>query len=65
MAISFVGASVIWKFIYSFQPAPRPQIGLLNSIVTALGGEIVDYFRRRDAGALVAGCTCSGLPSFS
>jgi alpha-glucoside transport system permease protein len=39
MAISAVGASVIWKFIYSFQPAPRPQIGLLNSIVTALGGD--------------------------
>jgi alpha-glucoside transport system permease protein len=39
MAISAVGASVTWKFIYSFQPSPRPQIGLLNSIVTALGGE--------------------------
>ncbi|TET98839.1 MAG: sugar ABC transporter permease [Anaerolineales bacterium] len=39
MAISAVGASVIWKFIYSFQPSPRPQIGLLNSIVTALGGD--------------------------
>ena len=39
MAISAVGASVIWKFVYSFQPAPRPQIGLLNSIVTALGGD--------------------------
>ena len=39
MAISAVGASVIWRFIYSFRPAPRPQIGLLNSIVTALGGD--------------------------
>jgi alpha-glucoside transport system permease protein len=39
MAISAVGASVIWKFIYSFQPAGRPQIGLLNAIVTALGGD--------------------------
>jgi alpha-glucoside transport system permease protein len=39
MAISAVGASVIWKFVYSFQPVPRPQIGLLNSIVTALGGD--------------------------
>lgn len=39
MAISAVGASVIWKFIYSFQPAGRPQIGLLNAIVVALGGD--------------------------
>jgi len=39
MAISAVGASVIWKFVYSFQPAGRPQIGLLNAIVVALGGD--------------------------
>jgi alpha-glucoside transport system permease protein len=39
MAISAVGASVIWKFVYSFQPLPRPQIGLLNAIWTAFGGE--------------------------
>ncbi len=39
MAISAVGASVIWKFVYSFQPLPRPQIGLLNAVLVALGGE--------------------------
>lgn len=39
MAISAVGASVIWKFIYSFQPASLPQIGLLNAVYTWLGGE--------------------------
>jgi alpha-glucoside transport system permease protein len=39
MAISAVGASVIWKFVYSFQPIPRPQIGLLNAIWVALGGD--------------------------
>ena len=39
MAISAVGASVIWKFVYSFQAQPRPQIGLLNAIVVALGGD--------------------------
>lgn len=37
MAISAVGASVIWRFVYSFQPAGRPQIGLLNAIVTQFG----------------------------
>ncbi|MBI3943671.1 MAG: sugar ABC transporter permease [Chloroflexi bacterium] len=39
MAISFVGAGVIWRFIYFFQPAGSEQIGLLNAIVVFLGGE--------------------------
>lgn len=38
MAISFVAAGVIWKFIYYYQPGPE-QIGLLNAIVVAMGGE--------------------------
>jgi len=38
MAISFVAASVIWKFIYEFRPAGAPQIGLLNAVLTALPG---------------------------
>jgi len=38
MAISFVGASVIWNFIYEYRPEGQPQIGLLNAIVTGLGG---------------------------
>ena len=31
MAISFVGASVIWKFIYDYR-SDEVQIGLLNAI---------------------------------
>ncbi|MGB7875662.1 MAG: sugar ABC transporter permease [Anaerolineales bacterium] len=38
MAISFVGASIIWNFIYEFRPAGQAQIGLLNAIVVGLGG---------------------------
>lgn len=38
MAISFVGASVIWNFIYEVRPPDAPQIGLLNAIVVGLGG---------------------------
>jgi len=38
MAISFVGASVIWNFIYEYRPSGQTQIGLLNSIVTGFGG---------------------------
>ncbi len=39
MAISFVGASVIWKFIYDFRAEGSDQIGLLNAVVTAFGAE--------------------------
>ena len=38
MAISFVGASVIWNFVYATRPIDAPQIGILNAIVVALGG---------------------------
>ena len=39
MAISFVGASVIWKFVYDYRDVGAEQIGILNAIVVALGGE--------------------------
>jgi alpha-glucoside transport system permease protein len=39
MAISFVGAAVIWKFIYDYRAEGSEQIGLLNAIVVAFGGE--------------------------
>jgi len=40
MAISFVGASVIWGFMYSFEPNPKkPEIGLLSAIWRGLGLE--------------------------
>ena len=32
MAISFVGASVIWKLIYDTRPVDQAQIGLLNTL---------------------------------
>jgi len=38
MAISFVGASVIWKLVYEARPAGTEQIGVFNSIYMALGG---------------------------
>ena len=39
MAISFVGASVIWNFIYKFESGSSEQTGLLNALIVALGGE--------------------------
>lgn len=38
MAISFVGASVIWKLVYDTRPADQDQIGVFNAIYMALGG---------------------------
>ena len=36
MAISFVAAGVIWKFMYQFQPAGTAQVGTVNAILTAV-----------------------------
>ncbi|WP_255447681.1 carbohydrate ABC transporter permease [Schumannella sp. 10F1B-5-1] len=41
VAISFVGAGIIWKFVYDFRQGD--QVGLLNAIVTGLGGEPVSW----------------------
>ena len=38
MAISFVGAGIIWKFVYAYRPEEAEQIGLLNQIWVWLGG---------------------------
>jgi len=43
MAISMVGASVIWKFIYAYRPPGVPQIGLLNAIVDFFCGQPVGW----------------------
>jgi len=43
MAMSFVGASVIWNFIYEVKPAGAPQIGLLNAIAVGLGSDPIAW----------------------
>ena len=45
MAISFVGAGVIWKFVYAFGTENR-QIGLLNAIRGGLNGEPIAFLTR-------------------
>ncbi len=42
MAISFVGAGVIWKFVYDYGTS-QVQIGLLNAIITKLGFQPVSW----------------------
>ena len=45
IAISFVGAGVIWSFVYEYRSGDREQIGLLNAIVVAFGGEPVQWLQ--------------------
>jgi alpha-glucoside transport system permease protein len=47
MAISFVGAGVIWKFVYAYRGAAQAQVGILNAIVTGLGGDPVNWLTLR------------------
>ena len=39
MAISFVGASVIWKFVYDYRGPDAEQIGIVNAMVQGMGLE--------------------------
>jgi alpha-glucoside transport system permease protein len=44
MAISLVGASVVWTFIYRWRGEGfGEQIGIMNAIVVALGGDAVNW----------------------
>ena len=47
MAISYVAAGVIWQFVYAYRPASATQIGLLNAIVVAMGGEPIGWLTQR------------------
>jgi alpha-glucoside transport system permease protein len=47
MAVSFVGASIIWKFVYYLEAGGGPQVGLLNAIIVGLGGEPVAWLTNR------------------
>ena len=43
MAISMVGASIIWKFVYQYKPTASPQIGILNAFLKAIGLETQQF----------------------
>jgi alpha-glucoside transport system permease protein len=47
MAISFVGASTIWGFIYAWRAQGQPQIGILNAFWTWLGNEPVAWLNQQ------------------
>jgi alpha-glucoside transport system permease protein len=37
MAISFVGASIVWQFVYKYANPNQPQVGLMSSLARHLG----------------------------
>lgn len=43
LAISLVGASVIWRFVYQWRPEGQPQYGLLNAAWTSVGFDPVPW----------------------
>ncbi|MDR9363565.1 MAG: sugar ABC transporter permease [Microbacteriaceae bacterium] len=44
MAISMVGASIIWRFVYTYRPDDeQTEIGLLSALVEAFGGEPLNW----------------------
>jgi alpha-glucoside transport system permease protein len=45
LAIGAVSAGAIWKFVYALRPPGQNQIGLLNGIWTAFGGEPVNWLQ--------------------
>jgi alpha-glucoside transport system permease protein len=45
LAISLVGASVIWRFVYAWKPAGQEQYGLLNAVWTSLGQTPVPWIQ--------------------
>lgn len=47
MGIQAVGAGIVWKFVYAYAPKGEDQIGLLNAIVTSLGGDPVAWLLER------------------
>ena len=47
LAISFVAAAIIWKFMYEYRPPGTPQIGTVNALVGLVGLGPVDWIRER------------------
>lgn len=43
MAISLVGASVVWNFVYEARPAGQPQVGLQNAVIGAFGVDPISW----------------------
>ncbi len=47
MAISMVGASIIWKFVYDYRPSASGQIGLANQLIVWMGLDSYQFLLTR------------------
>jgi alpha-glucoside transport system permease protein len=45
LAISMVGAAVIWRFVYYWRPPGQPQIGIVNGLLDGLGRDPIAFFQ--------------------
>lgn len=61
MAISFVGASVIWKLIYDTRPEGNAQIGLLNAVWLQFDGGVGSLVALKVIPALILFSTVAAL----
>jgi alpha-glucoside transport system permease protein len=61
MAISFVGASVIWKLIYDTRPADQAQIGILNAVWLQFEGGVWSVLFLKVLPAIFLLCAAAAL----
>ncbi|MGA7272099.1 MAG: sugar ABC transporter permease [Acidimicrobiia bacterium] len=48
MAVSFVGAAIVWRFVYNFRPEGfGEQIGLLNGFMVSVGANPVPWLQQQ------------------
>jgi alpha-glucoside transport system permease protein len=47
MAISFVAAGVVWRFMYVWNIPGSPQTGTINALITTFGGQPIDFLTTR------------------
>jgi len=52
VSISFVGAGIIWKFVYAQRPADFDQIGLANQVLIWFGGEPMNFLNNAPVNTL-------------
>lgn len=50
LAISMVGASVIWGFVYAWRVPGTPQVGAINAVIQFFGGEPIAFLQEIPTG---------------
>jgi len=61
MAISLVGASIIWRFVYQARDTSKPQTGIINAVWTRLGDASTGSGLTNIIGTVILGLIVVGL----